>query len=179
MGSATALPVPEEETTPYPLLSSPPVSWPAISLWFVSCTPWERKSLQSVVRTAEKIIVTSSIEDGVHRRCLNGAHNCIKDSAHIHHVLAVPPPAHWKAVSGPGSAIALCMAISCLKWWMYTGFLYIHFLIFCTVFPTNNNVYVYYNLTCTYHRYLKSVFIPLDLDLFIIYMTSRHGGKIF
>lgn len=55
-----------------------------ISVWCGSCTAADWKSLQRVVRTAEKIIGTSlpSIQDIGHKRCLSRAMSIIQDSSH-------------------------------------------------------------------------------------------------
>ena len=60
-----------------------------ISLWFWSCNEHDRKAVQRVVRTAEKITGTSlpSIQDVAERRCLSRAQNIAKDPTHPHHEL--------------------------------------------------------------------------------------------
>ena len=60
-----------------------------ISVWFGDCRASDWKSVQRVVRTAEKIIGTSlpSIGDIATKRCVSKASSIIKDPTHLHHGL--------------------------------------------------------------------------------------------
>ena len=55
-----------------------------ISLWFASCTAAERKVLQRVINTAQKVIGCSlpPLEDIYKTRCLRKAHSILRDSTH-------------------------------------------------------------------------------------------------
>ncbi len=60
-----------------------------ISVWSGDCRASEWRSVQRVVRTAEKIIGSSlpSIQDLAHNRCLSHAQNIVKDPTHPHYGL--------------------------------------------------------------------------------------------
>ncbi|KAF7658134.1 hypothetical protein LDENG_00017070 [Lucifuga dentata] len=60
-----------------------------IHIWFGNCNAFERKALQRVVRTAEKIMGTplSSIQDIFSKRCLSRTISITKDFSHPHHGL--------------------------------------------------------------------------------------------
>ncbi|XP_048873616.1 uncharacterized protein LOC125745137 [Brienomyrus brachyistius] len=55
-----------------------------ISAWYGNCTVTDRKALQRVVKTAQRIIGTPipAIEDVHKKRCLRRARNILKDSSH-------------------------------------------------------------------------------------------------
>ncbi|KAK3544979.1 hypothetical protein QTP86_031012, partial [Hemibagrus guttatus] len=67
-----------------------------ITVWFGNCTVSDRKTLQRIVRTAEKIIVVSlpSITDIYSTRCIRKANSIVDDPTHPLHTLH--PPAVWK-----------------------------------------------------------------------------------
>ncbi|KAK3506189.1 hypothetical protein QTP70_028694, partial [Hemibagrus guttatus] len=67
-----------------------------ITAWFGNCTVSDRKSLQRIVRTAEKIIVVSlpSITDMYTTCCICIANSNLDDPTHPSHTLF--PPAVWK-----------------------------------------------------------------------------------
>ncbi len=58
-----------------------------ICVWFSSCTVAERKALQRVVNTAQKIIgcPLPSLEDRYSSHCLRKAHNILRDPSHPGH----------------------------------------------------------------------------------------------
>ncbi len=60
-----------------------------ISVWSGDCKASDWRSVQRVVRTAEKIIGSSlpSIQDLAHNRCLSRAQNIVKDPTHPHYGL--------------------------------------------------------------------------------------------
>ncbi|KAK3539813.1 hypothetical protein QTP70_013299 [Hemibagrus guttatus] len=60
-----------------------------ITAWFGNCTVSDRKTLQRIVRTAEKIIVVSlpSIMDIYSTRCICKANNIVDDPTHPSHTL--------------------------------------------------------------------------------------------
>ncbi|KAF7657317.1 hypothetical protein LDENG_00028710, partial [Lucifuga dentata] len=60
-----------------------------ISVWFASCTAAERKALQRVITTSQKIIgcPLSSLEDLYSSSCLKKAQSIIKDPFHPGHSL--------------------------------------------------------------------------------------------
>ncbi|KAI5621838.1 gastrula zinc finger protein XlCGF28.1-like [Silurus asotus] len=61
----------------------------SITAWFGNCTVSDRKSLQRIVRTAEKIIGISlpSIMDIYTTRCIRKAHSIVDDHTHPSHTL--------------------------------------------------------------------------------------------
>ena len=66
----------------------------SITVWFSSCTEADRKRLQRVVRTAEKIIgcPLPSLQDIYNSRCLSRARSISKDSSHPgHHLFDLLP----------------------------------------------------------------------------------------
>lgn len=67
----------------------------AISTWFSSCSAADKKALQSVVRSAEKVIRASlpSIQDTFLSRCRNRAQKIVREQ-----LLPAPtlPEAHWQ-----------------------------------------------------------------------------------
>ena len=66
----------------------------AITVWYSSCTEAEKKRLQRVVRTAEKIIgcPLPSLLDIYNSRCLSRAQNIVKDTSHPgHHLFDLLP----------------------------------------------------------------------------------------
>ena len=65
-----------------------------VSLWFSSCTEAERKALQRVINTAQKIIgcPLPSLEDIYNMRCLRRAHSILRDPSHPgHHLFELLP----------------------------------------------------------------------------------------
>ncbi|KAK3553870.1 hypothetical protein QTP70_012703 [Hemibagrus guttatus] len=60
-----------------------------ITAWFGTCTVSDRKTLQRIVRTAEKIIAVSlpSITDIYSTRCIRKANSIVNDSTHPSHTL--------------------------------------------------------------------------------------------
>ncbi|KAK1795528.1 hypothetical protein P4O66_001238 [Electrophorus voltai] len=92
----------EAEKSPSPILSTfyrdtiESILSSCITTWFGNCTVFDRKTLQRVVRTAEKIIGVSlpSITDIYTTRCICKATSIVGDSSHKH------PFAIWK--KGPG-----------------------------------------------------------------------------
>lgn len=60
-----------------------------ISVWYSNCSASDRKALQRVVKTAQRITGTqlTSIENIYHKRCLGRARNIIKDASHPNHGL--------------------------------------------------------------------------------------------
>ncbi|KAI4904290.1 hypothetical protein NFI96_000159 [Prochilodus magdalenae] len=67
-----------------------------ITAWFGNCTASDRKSLQRVVRTAEKIIGVSlpTITDIYTTHCIRKATSIVGDHTHLTHTLH--PPTIWK-----------------------------------------------------------------------------------
>ncbi|KAF7690822.1 hypothetical protein HF521_011119, partial [Silurus meridionalis] len=61
----------------------------SITVWYGGSTVCERKALQRVVKTAQRITGTQlpAIEHLHHSRCLRRAHSIIKDSSHPSHKL--------------------------------------------------------------------------------------------
>ncbi|KAK3507179.1 hypothetical protein QTP70_009515 [Hemibagrus guttatus] len=75
-----------------------------ITAWFGNCTVSDRKTLQQIVKTAEKIIGVSrpSITDMYTTRCIRKANSIVDDPKHPSHTLH--PHAVWKEIpkhSGP------------------------------------------------------------------------------
>ncbi|GAA6102851.1 uncharacterized protein LOC112847167, partial [Tachysurus ichikawai] len=60
-----------------------------ITVWFENCTISDRKTLQRIVRTAEKIIGVSlpSIRDIYTTRCIRKANSIVDDPTHRSHTL--------------------------------------------------------------------------------------------
>ncbi|KAK3521488.1 hypothetical protein QTP70_006826 [Hemibagrus guttatus] len=60
-----------------------------ITAWFRNCTVSDRKTLQRIVRTAEKIIGVSlrSITDIYSTRCIQKANSIVDDPTHPSHTL--------------------------------------------------------------------------------------------
>uniref|UniRef100_A0A9J8BUX2 Alkylated DNA repair protein AlkB homologue 8 N-terminal domain-containing protein n=1 Tax=Cyprinus carpio carpio TaxID=630221 RepID=A0A9J8BUX2_CYPCA len=60
-----------------------------ISVWYNNCSASDRKALQRVVKTAQRITGTqlTSIENIYNKRCLGRARNIIKDASHPNHGL--------------------------------------------------------------------------------------------
>ncbi|KAK3507471.1 hypothetical protein QTP70_025843, partial [Hemibagrus guttatus] len=60
-----------------------------ITVWFGNCTVLDRKTLQRIVRTAEKIIIVSvpSIMDIYSTRCIRKANSIVDDPTHPSHTL--------------------------------------------------------------------------------------------
>ncbi|KAK3513634.1 hypothetical protein QTP70_028830 [Hemibagrus guttatus] len=60
-----------------------------ITAWFGNCTVSDRKTLQRIVRTAEKIIGVSlpSISDMYTTRCIRKANSIVDDPTHPSHTL--------------------------------------------------------------------------------------------
>ncbi|XP_056586110.1 uncharacterized protein LOC130407337 isoform X2 [Triplophysa dalaica] len=60
-----------------------------VTVWYGNCSVAERKALQRVVKTAQRITGTtlSSIEDIQKKRCLHRARSILKDSSHPAHRL--------------------------------------------------------------------------------------------
>ena len=73
-----------------------------ISLWFASCTAAERKALQRVIKTAQKVIGCPllSLEDVYNRHCLRRAHSILRDSSHPGHNLfeLLPSGRRYRAI---------------------------------------------------------------------------------
>ncbi|XP_034070999.1 uncharacterized protein LOC117545361 [Gymnodraco acuticeps] len=63
-----------------------------ISVWYGNCTVKDKKSLQRVVKIAQRIIKMPlpSIASVYEKRCLRSARNIIRDSSHPNHTLFVP-----------------------------------------------------------------------------------------
>ncbi|KAK3506083.1 hypothetical protein QTP70_003694 [Hemibagrus guttatus] len=84
-----------------------------ITVWFGNCTVSDRKTLQRIVRTAEKIIGVSlpSITDIYTTRCIRKANNIVDDPptppTHPLH-----PPAVWKELK---------IALACSMEWSADG----------------------------------------------------------
>ncbi|KAF7669875.1 hypothetical protein LDENG_00100560, partial [Lucifuga dentata] len=65
-----------------------------ISVWYTSCTEADRKRLQRVVKTAQKIVghPLPTLEDIYNSRCLTRARNIVKDRSHpSHHLFDLLP----------------------------------------------------------------------------------------
>ena len=64
-----------------------------ISVWYGSCSVTDRKSLQRVVKTAQRITGSSlpTLEAIQHKRCLQRARSIVKDSSHPSHSLPSSP----------------------------------------------------------------------------------------
>ncbi|KAK2899349.1 hypothetical protein Q8A73_012478 [Channa argus] len=78
-----------------------------VTVWYGSCTVAERKALQRVVKTAQRITGTTlpAMDDVQRKRCLCRAHNIYKDSSHpAHRLITLLPPAGASGVSKPGLA---------------------------------------------------------------------------
>ncbi len=71
------------------VLSTKVLALTAASVWSGHCRASDWRSVQRVVRTAEKIIGSSlpSIQDLAHNRCLSRAQNIVKDPTHPHYGL--------------------------------------------------------------------------------------------
>ena len=69
-------------------------------VWFGSCTAAERKALQGVVRTAQKIIGCSlpSLADLDSSCCLRKAHSILKDLYHPGHFKLLPSGRRYRSL---------------------------------------------------------------------------------
>lgn len=65
-----------------------------VTVWFAVCSAADRKTLQGVIKTEEKIIgcPSASLVDIPSSRCLNKVGHIIKDSTHPGHELFSLPP---------------------------------------------------------------------------------------
>ncbi len=81
-----------------------------ISVWSGDCRASDWRSVQRVVRTAEKIISSSlpSIQDLAHNRCLSRAQNIVKDPTHSHYGLFTPLPSGKRFCSIRCRAVRFC-----------------------------------------------------------------------
>ncbi|KAK3563650.1 hypothetical protein QTP86_032832 [Hemibagrus guttatus] len=72
-----------------------------ITAWFGNCTVSDRKTLQRIVRTAEKIIGVSlpSITDMYTTHCIRKANNIVDDPSHPSHT-------HQAWHQGPGETLS-------------------------------------------------------------------------
>uniref|UniRef100_A0AAR2JVL9 Reverse transcriptase domain-containing protein n=1 Tax=Pygocentrus nattereri TaxID=42514 RepID=A0AAR2JVL9_PYGNA len=73
-----------------------------VTVWYSSSTVAERKSLQRVVRTAQRItgMQLPAIKDIHHQRCVRRAHSIIKDPSHPNHKLfnLLPSRRRYKSI---------------------------------------------------------------------------------
>lgn len=74
-----------------------------ISVWYSNCSVSDRKALQRVVKTAQRITGTqlTTTENIYHKRCLGRARNIIKDASHPNHGLTFYPPSIRQALQEP------------------------------------------------------------------------------
>ncbi|KAF7686244.1 hypothetical protein HF521_015606 [Silurus meridionalis] len=81
-----------------------------ITAWFGNCTVSDRKTLQRIVRTAEKIIGVSlpSIMDIYTRRCIRKAHSIVDDHTHPSHTLFTLLPSGKRFQSIRAATRRLC-----------------------------------------------------------------------
>ncbi|KAK3508983.1 hypothetical protein QTP70_015406 [Hemibagrus guttatus] len=82
-----------------------------ITAWFGNCTVSDRKTLQRIVRTAEKIIGVSlsSITDMYTTRCIRKANSIVDDPTHPSHTLFTLLPS-GKSLSAPSTPLILLPA---------------------------------------------------------------------
>ncbi|KAK3565608.1 hypothetical protein QTP86_012932 [Hemibagrus guttatus] len=82
-----------------------------ITAWFGNCTVLDLKTLQRIVRTAEKIIGVSlpSITDMYTRHCICKANSIVDDPTHPSHTLFIllPSGKSWNVGSGPDTMILI------------------------------------------------------------------------
>ncbi|KAK3532003.1 hypothetical protein QTP86_003229 [Hemibagrus guttatus] len=81
-----------------------------ITVWFGNCTVSDRKTLQRIVKTAEKIIGVSlpSIMDMYTTRCIRKANNIVDDPTHPSHTLFTLMPSGKRYRSIRALATRLC-----------------------------------------------------------------------
>ncbi|KAI4892451.1 hypothetical protein NFI96_008743, partial [Prochilodus magdalenae] len=80
-----------------------------ISVWYGNCCAADRKTLQRVVKMAQRITGTQlpTIQDIYHKRCLGRARNIIKDVSHPNHGLftLLPPGRRYRSLRSRSSRL--------------------------------------------------------------------------
>ncbi|KAI4886774.1 hypothetical protein NFI96_006694 [Prochilodus magdalenae] len=117
-----------------PMIFSAVLTTSCSTAWFGNCTASDRKSLQRVVRTAEKIIGVSlpTITDIYTTRCIRKATSIVDDHTHPSHTLFTTHTPHThsspsyhleKGTLGPGAGnVVFVSTVYCSRSHWYMGF---------------------------------------------------------
>ena len=73
-----------------------------ITVWYANCSEADRRALQRVINTSQKVILSlPSLEDTFRSRCLHRASSVLKDATHhYHHFFSLlPSQRHYRALN--------------------------------------------------------------------------------